>query len=196
MKAVLFDLDGVLIDSIKSWLYAFNETLKKFGLRELSEEEFRKKCWGYSLRKSLSKFGLGEDAVEYANKAQMKYVETIEIFPNAKEVLTRVKRKFKVGLITNTPKENAYFVLDRLGLREYFEVIVTGDDVRRAKPDPEMILRACELLSVGPSETLLIGDTESDVIAARSAGCKVVGLRVKADLEIEEFSDLLGVLKV
>ena len=194
-KAVLFDLDGVLIDSFECWFSAFNETLKKFGLREIGKEKFSKKHWGESTERNFKSFGLGKEAVEYCHRMQMKHIDEIKAPEGLRKTLNLIKNTVKVGLVTNTPRENTEKILERFGLRDRFDAVVTGDDVVEKKPCPEMILRACELLGVEPGETILVGDTEADVRAGESAGCVVVGMNVRADLTISDLSGLVSILK-
>ncbi|MBC7110413.1 MAG: HAD-IA family hydrolase, partial [Archaeoglobi archaeon] len=80
---------------------------------------------------------------------------------------------------------------------KFFDVIVTGDEVKAGKPHPEIILRACELLGVSPKEVVLVGDTQSDVIAGKSAGCRaVIGVGTEADFKISSLKELLEILKI
>ena len=96
-------------------------------------------------------------------------------------------------MITNTPKENVYKILKKFDLKKYFHTIVTGDEVINGKPDPEMVVKACNLLDVEPKDAVLVGDTGSDVIAGRSAGCIIIGINANAnaDFKIEQLSQLL-----
>jgi phosphoglycolate phosphatase/pyrophosphatase PpaX len=192
MKAILFDLDGVLIDSLNSWLHAFNETMKKFGYREFGEKEFKEKFWGPELKENLREMRInnGVEIEKYCISKQMEFLSDIKLFPETEQVLDHLYKKFKIGLITNTPRENVKKVLNKFDLEKYFDVIVTGDDVINGKPDPEMVSKACELLAVEPKDAILVGDTESDVIAGQSAGCAVVGIKVHGDYEIEKLSNI------
>lgn len=194
-KAVLFDLDGVLIDSFGCWFSAFNETLKKFGLDEIGEEKFSKRYWGQSTERSFEALGLGKDADEHCHRMQLKHIEKVNVPKGLRKTLKLIKSRVKVGLVTNTPRMNTEKILARFRLGGCFDAVVTGDDVVEKKPRPEMVLRACELLGVEPGGTILVGDTEADVGAGRSAGCVVVGMNVRADFTISELSELFPILK-
>ena len=174
VRAVLFDLDGVLVDSKDAWYEAFNDTIKRFGLRGISKEEFEEKYWGPDLRHNIDELGLSEAAVEYCLKRQLELIDRMRLFPDVRGVLETTHQKYKTGLVTNTPKRNTLKIIEHFRLGKYLDVVVTGDDVSRGKPDPEIILKACAALDVDPAETVLIGDTESDVEAARRAGCFVI----------------------
>jgi len=197
IKAILFDLDGVIINSFECWYRAFNAMLRAYGKEKMSIGEFRVKCWGPDLKHNLNALNLGEEAVKYCITEQLNLIELIEMFPGAKEVLSRVREeyKLKVGLVTNTPKKNVHGILEHFHLFNYFDVIVTGDDVKKGKPDAEMVIEACERLKTKPENVMLVGDTESDFMAGKSAGCPVIGMGAKSagDVHIENLYELLSV---
>jgi phosphoglycolate phosphatase len=102
----------------------------------------------------------------------------------------RALASYKKAVITNTPTDCARQILEKFHIQQYFEAIVTSDDVVKSKPDPEIVFKACERLGVDVKTVLLIGDTESDVKAGREAGCTVVGLNIPADITIQKLSEL------
>ncbi len=183
IEAILFDLDGVLINSFESWYHAFNGMLRAYGKEEIGRAEFREKCWGPDLEHNLADLNLGEEAGKYCINEQLKLIGLIELFPGAKDVLSRVREeyKLKVGLVTNTPKENVRAIFEHFQLSNHFDVIVTGDDVKNGKPNAEMVIAACEKLTIKPENAILVGDTEIDFLAGKSAGCAVVGVRAKPE---------------
>lgn len=191
---VLFDLDGVLIDSFEPWFIAFNQTLDHFGLAKISKEKFRRKFWGPELKINLDRIGLDEDAVRYCQSQYIGLIDKVKLYQNAKKILETVRRTYKTGLVTNTPKEGVSKILSHFRLGSYFDGVVTGDDVSVAKPNPEIVIKACGLLGVDPKDAILVGDTKSDVLAGRGAGCTVVGLNVDADKKIRDLTELLRLL--
>jgi len=190
MKAILFDLDGVLIDSFDSWLAAFNETLEKFGKKRVSKGEYEKKYLGHELRSTFGKFGLGDDAIKYCKAQFINNIKKIRIFPEAKKILESLSKKFKLGLVTNAWADFVHKTLEYFDLKNYFVVIVTGDDVDKGKPDPESIIKACKLLGLDQSDVIVVGDERNDVLAGKSAGCTVVGLNVESDFKIKKLPEL------
>jgi len=198
LEAVLFDLDGVIIDSFESWYQAFNVMLTRYRKEPLSRDEFRVTCWGPDLAHNLDVFNLSEEAGQYCINEQLNLVERIDLYPGVNDVLNRLRvdYKLKVGLVTNTPKENVIRTLDYFQLFSLFDVIVTGDDVINGKPDAEMILKACETLNVRPDRAIVVGDTETDFLAGQSAGCSVICMRANSacDERIEKLEDLFAVL--
>ncbi len=193
IKAVLFDLDGVIIDSFDSWYEAFCDTLDRFQMERISREKFRREYWGPDLRENLKKIRIDEPekAANYCLERQIKNVSRITLFPKVKHVLKYIKKRYKTGLVTNTPKKNALSILDYFGLRNYFDVVVTSNDVVRGKPNPEIIIKACRSIDVDPRETALIGDTWSDISAGKKAGCFVI--RVRQDEGEHEDNEVLEV---
>jgi len=200
IEAVLFDLDGVLINSFESWYQAFNAMLKSYKKEEMSRAEFNAKCWGPDLKHNLAALNLDAEAGEYCINEQLNLIERIELFPGAKEVLSRIREeyKLKVGLVTNTPRKNVYRILEHFHLFNLFDVIVTGDDVKKGKPDAEMVIEACEKLNVKPENVILVGDTESDFMAGKSAGCAVIGVGSKSacDERIENLYEVFFILNI
>ncbi len=196
IRAVLFDLDGVLVDSLDVWYRAMNETLSRFGKRRLGKGEYVRKYWGFNLSRNFERLGLGREAVEYCLLRYERHLAEVRTFPEAEEVLRELrKRGFRLALVTNTPSRLVRRLLSNLGLLELFDVVLTGDEVRRAKPHPEGVRKACRRLGVHPSQAVLVGDTRSDVQAGRGAGVMVVGRGVEGDLRIESLGELLSLLR-
>ena len=198
IAAILFDLDGVLINSLESWYQAFNRMLRAYGKKELSRDVFKANCWGPDLRHNLGALQLGEDAAEYCVQEQLNLIELIELCPDAEEVVSRTRGeyKFKVGLVTNTPRENVNKILEHFYLSNHFDVILTGDEVKRGKPDPEIVIKACERLNVKPEHVILVGDTKADYQAGKAVGCFVIGMGSKSagDVHIEQLNELFMIL--
>jgi pyrophosphatase PpaX len=197
-EAVLFDLDGVLIDSFECWYQAFVQMLKAYGKAEISRETFRAQYWGPGLRHNLARLQLGEDAADYCTREQIKLIGLIKLSPSVKEVLRRAKVEYglKVGLVTNTPRANVTEIIERFQLTNQFDAILTIDDVTRGKPDAEIVLKACERLKVQPERAVLVGDTKADFQAGKAAGCLVLGIggNSAGDVHIEKLEELFKVL--
>jgi HAD superfamily hydrolase (TIGR01509 family) len=114
------------------------------------------------------------------------------LVPGVQQFLQRHAGR-SVGLATNAEPANVDFILDRGGLRAYFQVVVDGHQVQHPKPHPEIYLRAAELLSIAPRNCIVFEDSFSGIAAARAAGTRIVGLRTThrelpgVDLEIDDF---------
>ena len=198
LKAILFDFDGVIIDSFEAWFHTFNELRKKYKLKEFDEGEFRKNAWGTSYQGDAEKFFKNidtEEVLESYKKIRNDYNHKTKLLPDAKKVLEAIKNsKIKIGLVTNSFKEPALETLKFHKLKKHFDAVVTAEDVERPKPYPDSILKACEKLGVQPDEAIYVGDAKNDYKAGKSAGCFVVGLNTKGDLIIGKLKDLLQLL--
>jgi HAD superfamily hydrolase (TIGR01509 family) len=195
LKAVLFDLDGVIIDSFDAWHSVFNHVRKNFKLKVISKEEFRKKVWGGSVEADAKNYFKNRDAKEIEKaylKLITKHLEKTKLLPDAVKVLEAVKKKkIKIGLVTNTFRKPVIDTLKFHKINKYFDAVVTSDDVEKAKPYPDAIIKLCEKLNVMPDEAIVVGDTKNDYKAGKAAGCFVIGLNTNGDLVISRLSDLL-----
>lgn len=189
--AVLFDLDGVIVDSFNSWVLAITDLLDKYNLIDAVDWSFLVEYWGRGVDAICRELGLKKEAAEYCYSRQIAHIDQINLMNDAKEVLDHLKGRFMLGIITNIPRTNAVAVLDKFNLTNFFDVIITIEDVNNQKPDPEIIFKACDRLGCKSENTIVVGDTESDIIAGSRAGCMVVGFRIDGDLKINDLSSLL-----
>jgi len=192
-KAILFDMDGVLVDSIDSWWKALNHALEKYKMEKISKQVFIEKYWGHDLYDNLKKNNLPIKVGKFCNNIYGEHLDGISIFPNAKEVLQKLS-KYPKCIITNTPCNCTTQILKTFDIEKYFDFVFTSDDVKLSKPDPEIVILACKKLKVKPKDAVLIGDTDSDVKAGYAAGCKVIGLNIKADFIVQNLTGILEIL--
>jgi HAD superfamily hydrolase (TIGR01549 family) len=199
-KAVLFDKDGVLLDSVDTCFDAVNGMLRHYGRPEVTRDFFMRELWG---RKSGTIFEDEEnlstaekrDRVEYYNQLRDQRDDKTRAYPRATEVLRSLKEsgKLKIGLVTSTEKSTAIRILKRFSWTSYFDVVVGGDEVE-PKPSPRPILLACEKLGTLPSEALYVGDTTSDIAAGKSAGC--ITAIITTSMTFEELSAVEGITPI
>ncbi len=182
-------MDGVLVDSLDSWWNALNSALQRFKHRKITRNEFITTYWGHDLKENLKRLQLNPEVAQFCNITYGNHLDYITIYPDTTTILKQLKAH-KKAIITNTPMDCARQILRKFSIEEYFEVIVTSDDVVKAKPDPEIVIKACEFLGVDVHTVVLVGDTESDVKAGKAAGCIVVGLNIPADVTIKRLSEL------
>ena len=198
LKAVLFDMDGVIIDSFEASYSIFNELRKKCKLKAMSRDQYKKSLWGGFFVDNVKKYLKVNDAAkikDYHKKLILKYRPKVKLMPNAKVVLKAIKnKKIKIGLVTNTLRSQTLDALNYHKVKNYFDFIVTGSDVERVKPYPDPILKLCENLNVTPDEAILVGDTKNDYKAGKAAGCLVVGLNADGDFVISKLDELLQLL--
>jgi beta-phosphoglucomutase len=187
-KAALFDLDGTLVDTEPLWRISVEQTMiKEGGVPVTAEDLITKKGlqdtvkWQTMLDKGLLK--TTKTAVQLSQENHEFFINMIKNFPltvnqgfwELADVLKNSKG-FKLGLTTNTDKETARQVLDKIGIKTTFDIYVFGNDVKKAKPDPEMYLKAANELHLSPKEILVFEDSPSGAAAADKAGMDVVVL--------------------
>jgi len=194
-SAILFDMDGVLVDSLDAWWKALNSALQRFKHQGITRDEFRKTYWGHDLKANLKRLHLNLEVARFCNITYGNHLDLVVIYPETEQVL-RSLASYKKAVITNTPSDCARQILQKFSIEQYFEAIVTSDDVVKSKPDPEIVFKACERLGVDVKTVLLIGDTASDVKAGKEAGCMVVGLNIPADITIQRLSELPLLLRL
>jgi HAD superfamily hydrolase (TIGR01509 family) len=195
VRAVLFDLDGVLIESQRYWFHLFNQTLVHFGHRALSWCVFQRH-WGQSTAEDIRIF-MPERTLpevrEYFTRHRHDHAEHIRVHPRASTVLTAIRSAgVKLACVTNSHRAIALTQLTGAGLRRFFPVLITADDVVRPKPAPDMLRSACQRLGVRPGQALFIGDTRTDEQAARHAACRFIGCRYQSRTSIRDLSRLLS----
>jgi len=191
--AILFDMDGVIIDSLDSWRKSLNAALKNFRQKEISRKEFITNFWGHDLQDNLKRLGVDQQIGTFCNNIYSEHIDEIKIFPGIKTVL-KTLIDYPKAVITNTPKECVLQILKKFDIDLYFDVVVTSDQVEKGKPAPDIIFEACKRLDVKPKDVVLIGDTDSDVKAGYAACCTVIGINIDADYTIKNLSELLNIL--
>jgi len=193
-SAILFDMDGVLVDSLDAWWQSLNSSLKTFNYKEVTRDEFIKKYWGHDLYDNMTNMNIPLKVGRFCNTVYGQHVDEVKIYSETKDTLEKLK-DYKKSVITNTPKDCAVQILKKLKINSYFDLILTSDDVKMAKPSPEIVLKSCKLLNVKPEDVVLIGDTTSDVKAGTAAGCKVIGIKVDADFTVDNISGILSLVE-
>jgi beta-phosphoglucomutase len=186
MKAALFDLDGVIVDTAKYHYVAWREMANGLGFDITEEQNERLK--GVSRMESLEiVLGIGGVELDEEKKARLgtsknqRYVEMIgrmdssEILRGAKEYLTLLRlRGVKIAL--GSASKNADMILNNLGIRPLFDVVIDGTKVSKSKPDPEVFLLGAEGLRADPAACVVYEDAAAGVEAAKAAGMSAVGI--------------------
>lgn len=192
MRAAIFDLDGVIVDTAKYHYLAWKRLAHELGFdfTEADNERLKGVSRVNSLEILLELGGIridDETKFQLAVRKNTWYVEYIsrmdasEILTGSAEYLKYVHgRGIKTAL--GTASRNAPLILDRLKIRELFDVIVDGNKVNQAKPDPEVFLRAATELNIPPAECVVFEDAEAGIEAALRAGMGAVGIGKPANL--------------
>jgi phosphoglycolate phosphatase len=182
IKAVIFDLDGTLVDSAEEIALALNAAFFEMGLRALPREGVQALI-GRGVRSLVERAlpqveGTGaqlEDAIERFERFYDQTVGTrAGLFPGVMRGLEMLREaKLPMSVVTNKPRAFTHRLLERLGVDPFLTAMVAGDDGIPRKPSADMLLAACGSMATATGSTLMLGDSDNDVIAARSAGCPV-----------------------
>ncbi len=177
-SAVLFDLDGTLIDTAPDMARALNEMLREEGRRALAFESIRPHVSKGSTGLLDLAYGPEQPAPE-RERLRQRFLERYRAdlasesrpFPGMDELLAELERAgIRWGIVTNKPMWLAEPLLQLLGLDARCACLVAGDTLARRKPDPAPLLHACDCLGIEPAQTRYVGDDERDVAAGRAAG--------------------------
>jgi beta-phosphoglucomutase len=196
-KAVIFDMDGVLVDA-RDWHYeALNRALEVFGL-DISYQDHLTSFNGLSTRQKLNKLTETHSlpielhsVISNTKQNRTLRIAAEKCFPITQHLilleLLKVKG-FKVGVYTNSIRKTAEAMLEYAGLLDKIDVLITNQDVVHPKPSPEGYLLACKMLGVEASHTFVVEDGEFGVRAAKEAGCKVIKVNDPEDVSISLIS--------
>ena len=203
--AVIFDLDGVIVDNMKYHKLAWKKFLEKYAASiniNTFSRHFGKRnevlldmVFNHRLSPEEVKSYGGEKESLYREL----YAEDIETIPGLLEFLKLLKKKkIKTAVASAAPPVNVDFVLDKTGIREFFNVVLNAEDVKRGKPDPEIYLKTAQMLACSPRSCLVFEDSIPGLQAAKNAGMKVAALTTTyppdelkdADFIINDFTEV------
>ncbi len=177
ITTVLFDFDGTLIDTNEVIIQSFQHTFKKVLGKEMPLEEIIRN-FGEPLAVTMEKMLEipPEEAMSiYREYHYEKFDELIEIFPGMLELVRVLKMQgYKLAIVTSRLRHTTMKGLEKYGLEEYFDYVLTADDTDKHKPDPTPINLTLEKLGSKPSEAIMIGDSMFDILCARNAGVESV----------------------
>jgi phosphoglycolate phosphatase len=188
-KAIFFDLDGTLVDSVPDLAHAIDAMLQEQGYTAAGEERVR--LWvGNGARKLVLRAlaNARQCAEEAIDKLQwdaghqqfLKYYAQCHsrhtrIYPHVKETLQYLQdNKVRMAVITNKPQQFTPDLLTSLGLAHFFECVVCGDTLPQQKPDPAPLFHALQQMQVDSNECIMVGDSRNDIEAANAAGMRSV----------------------
>ena len=201
LKAVVFDMDGTLVDA-KEWHYlALNEALSIFG-EEISQVEHADFFDGLPTKVKLNALSkqnrlpphLHDIVSAVKQERTFRYISS-NLFPSVRQLLMMqwIKAQgLRIAVATNSIRPTAMEMLNRAGLIGFLDVLVTNEDVTNPKPDPEMYQVTCDALGVSPDETIVFEDNEFGVESARGAGCAVHKIELVSDLDTSLVSKIVG----
>ena len=210
VKAVIFDLDGSLIDSMWVWTRIDEEYLDMKGFGNVDREALRVQIEGMTFHETAvffkEHFSMPDDIekikADWSKMAWDKYEKEVLLKPGALEFLNGCKKlQIRLGIATSNSRELSECVLKANLVKNMFDTIVTGSEVSKGKPDPDIYLKAARQLNVDPKDCLVFEDTLAGVMAGKNAGMKVCSVADKhsentlserqkvADYSVEDFYD-------
>ncbi len=209
-KAVIFDLDGVICFTDKYHYLAWKKMADGMGI--YFDETINNRLRGVSRMESLEiilercdKELTQEEKQALAEEKNKTYVELLgqmtekDLSSEVKETLDSL-RKSGLKLAIGSSSKNAKFILERLGLKDYFDAVSDGTNISKSKPDPEVFIKAAEFLHMAPADCLVVEDAKAGVEAAKAGGFDSAGLGEAAESEavthaMNSFSDLIGIAR-
>ena len=184
LRAVLFDMDGTLLDSAPDFIAVCQAMRHARDLPPVAEHVVRDQVSGGARAMVASAFAMAPEAdgfedlrQEFLERYQQHCAILTRPYAGIESLLADIEHaKLIWGVATNKPLRYAEPIMQQLGLAQRSAVLVCPDHVSRSKPDPEMILLACEKIGITPNATLFVGDDARDIEAGRAAGCKTAAV--------------------
>lgn len=187
-KAVLFDLDGTLVDSVYDLASAVNILLKQYDQEPVTLLQVRSMI-GNGLKKLVERAFAARNIQLSGAELDLRAGQMMEIYgrdlttltvpmPGAEALLRMCKSNgCKVAVVTNKPEEPSRKIVTHFGWDEFVDTVVGGDTCAKKKPDPMMLHFACDQLGVTVSDTIMVGDSPADIDSANSAAMKSIAVR-------------------
>lgn len=173
-QAILFDLDGTLVDSLELILSSYRHTMSQHLGREMPDEEWLN-TMGKPLRVQLQNFADTPEQQEamfqtYIAHNEANHRHLTQPFPRVKETVTALKQAgLKLAVVTSKIRDHALRELRTVGLEGLFDGLVSASDVERPKPDPQPVVLALQSIGVAAADALVVGDSLYDLLSARAA---------------------------
>jgi len=198
IKAILFDMDGVIFDSEPTHFLVENLVLNKFGLSRTKEEE--KEQFGTSFPDIVKKyFDVDEKTYNQILDEKIKLLEEypINTINPTEQFIKNNHNKYKFAVVSSSMKRSVDILVKNNQMEDFFTVIISRDDITNAKPDPEPYLTAAKKLNINPEEAIVVEDSPSGIKAANAAGIKCIALTTSfpkdkltdADLIVDQLSE-------
>ena len=185
LRAVLFDMDGTLLDSAPDFIAVIQAMCSAHGLPEADPKAIHDVVSGGARAMVLAAFDCEADSPEF-EALRLEFLERYQrdcavhskLFDGMAELLADIEKAHLVwGVVTNKPLRFAQPIMERLGLAQRSAVLICPDHVTHSKPDPEPMILACKMLDLDPASVLFVGDDLRDIESGRDAGTKTAAVR-------------------
>jgi phosphoglycolate phosphatase len=202
VKIVAFDCDGVMFDTTESNTAYYNQILNHFGRPALTAEQFAY-CHSHTADQAISNLFPDEEefraAQAYRNRmSYIPFLKYMEIEPYLKPLIQRLRPRYKTAVATNR-SDTMDRVISEHGLEGYFDLVVCSNDVDHPKPHPDQLIKILEHFGIDPCDSLYVGDSDLDEIAAKAAGVPFVAYKnrsLSADFHIQSLKQIAEILGI
>lgn len=179
IKAAIFDVDGTLLDTTEFIYQAFEHAFETNKIDSITRQHL-KELMGKPLKEMYQTLAPSVDAevlIDAHRNFQKQNLHLSKSYLKVEETLEKLKQAgTKMAVVTSRSKVSSILTLELAGISHYFEIILSSEDVKNLKPDPESIFKVLETLQVKPEEAVMIGDTYADVQAGKNAGTKTIAV--------------------
>jgi len=180
IKLVIFDLDGTLVDAYPAIIDSFNFTMRRLNLPPRDALTIRRAVGlgdGNLLKPYLNGVSIRTALGIYRKHHRKALVQKTKFLPGAKRILESLKcRGLKLAIASNRPTKFSHIIIDHLKIRDYFDYVLCGDKLKRAKPYPDILRAILKRLSVKPAAAVYVGDMTVDVVTGRRARVKTIAV--------------------
>ena len=196
VEGVLYDLDGVLIDSGEAWFRVVNRGRARYGYPAIALAEFRA-TFGQGVDADQTQFFPGQSVPEvwaFYESTFPEELDAVALNEGALEVLDALgARGLRQAVVTNTPRALALRILEAKRLEPHLDAVAAAGEARE-KPEPDLLLLALKRLHLEPHQALYVGDSPTDLAAARAANVTMAGLGIAGYLRLATLRELLAIL--
>ena len=208
-KAVIFDMNGVIVDDEHVHEMAFRETVKDHGI-DLTHEDYLMCCAGKTDKRGYEDIGkmfsVDLPIEELLKKKWHVYPQLFErhkkCFDGVQDLIHSLSKKYMIGLASSASRSEVMLILGEFHIECHFSAIITADDVQNGKLDPEPYLKTAEFLKVSPEDCVVIEDSVSGIRSAKAAGCYCIAITTTheksalgdADVVVASFGDIQNMI--
>jgi len=206
IKAIIFDMDGVIVDSEPVHIKAEKQTMIKYGI-DISTKELQKYTGTtakFMFTELIKKYNLNTTFKKIFNEKEQILFKLLEkdicLTKGVISLIKNLKQKgIQLGIASSSHKKLINFIFKKLNITHFFDSIISAENIKHSKPNPEIFLKSSEDLGINPNNCLVIEDAELGVKAAKNAGMRCIGYKnpnsgnqdlSKADMVIDDFSKL------
>jgi HAD superfamily hydrolase (TIGR01509 family) len=182
MKAIIFDMDGLMIDTEKFYFDAEREMASEYG--KIASDELLRGLMGMSPKDAakifINKLNITMTDEEFMEKRRKKmeekYNNELEPIKGLFEIINKFHGKIKLAIATGSPEKFLDIVVDKLNIRNLFDVLQPSDEIKIGKPDPEIYLETIKKLKLIPEECIVLEDSSNGALAGKRAGCYTIAV--------------------